>query len=366
MSFTAQCPFCRVKLRGVPDSASGASSECPRCKNLFTLAATSEVAKGRQIPIEARSAVGANIPLPVVIAARNSTISPGPLADLVPASSGDESENPDAVSSRSLNPLGAISFFVATVALLAGSLSGVRFLVIALAAVGLLLGSGGLLVPWARKRGLLLPLAGLSVSLPVLALAVCCPGVLGLAAYPVRAEHSSDGPVARRLKPGKGVRLAEPTPSEWVDARQNAVEQAGVRVRVASVAVKAVKLKDASGQPRFTETGLVIKLRISNTGANRLIHYQSWGEREGDPAALPRLTDNRGKTYARKELGPALSVFGSVRTALLPPMKWVDDVLVFEATPSSIEYLRLELPCAAFAAPGKLQLQIPRQQIGRP
>src|SRR5437870_5575695 len=39
MAFIAECPFCRVKLQKVPDHREGDSTECPRCHNLFTLAA---------------------------------------------------------------------------------------------------------------------------------------------------------------------------------------------------------------------------------------------------------------------------------------------------------------------------------------
>jgi hypothetical protein len=248
-------------------------------------------------------------------------------------------------------------------ALLAASLTEVRALVVSLAAGGLLLACAGVAVHGAQRRGSLLPLAGLVVSLPMLVLALFWPGVLGVAAHEAREKPSADRQVLYSLTPARGAAHAEPRSSEWVDARQNAVEQAGVRVRVASVAVKPVKVKDASGQSRLAGTALIIKLRISNAGANRLISYQSWGE--GDPAILPRLTDNTGKTYARKEFDAGWSAVGRVRTASLPPMKWVDDVLVFEATPASIQYLRLELPCAAFSAPGKLQLEIPRRQIGQ-
>src|SRR5205807_10214355 len=39
MPFSAECPFCRLTLQNVPDRYAGASRECPRCRNAFTLAA---------------------------------------------------------------------------------------------------------------------------------------------------------------------------------------------------------------------------------------------------------------------------------------------------------------------------------------
>src|SRR5207245_10033917 len=48
MAFTAECSFCRLMLEGVPDEANGASVECPRCKNRFTLAAMIQPRKARR------------------------------------------------------------------------------------------------------------------------------------------------------------------------------------------------------------------------------------------------------------------------------------------------------------------------------
>ena len=39
MAFIAECPFCSLKLRGVPDRRAGECYECPRCRCSFTLAA---------------------------------------------------------------------------------------------------------------------------------------------------------------------------------------------------------------------------------------------------------------------------------------------------------------------------------------
>src|SRR5690348_9221190 len=40
MAFVAECMFCHLILRGVPDQRLGSSLECPRCRNCFTLAPT--------------------------------------------------------------------------------------------------------------------------------------------------------------------------------------------------------------------------------------------------------------------------------------------------------------------------------------
>src|SRR5437016_14654358 len=49
MAFIAECPFCRVKLQKVPDHREGDSTECPRCRNLFTLAIMISPPKPREM-----------------------------------------------------------------------------------------------------------------------------------------------------------------------------------------------------------------------------------------------------------------------------------------------------------------------------
>jgi hypothetical protein len=163
------------------------------------------------------------------------------------------------------------------------------------------------------------------------------------------------------------ARHVVPKESEWVDASKDAIQQGGVRVRIAGVAVKQVELKDANSHRRSGERSLILRFRLSNAGADRLIKYQSWGpSARADESREPKLTDDRGRQYRRRNTAPGWSVVGQVPAASLPLAKWVDDVLVFEPPPANVQYLRLELPCAAFGASGTLQLEIPRAMIAFP
>ena len=158
-----------------------------------------------------------------------------------------------------------------------------------------------------------------------------------------------------------------PRTSEWVDASAEAIQQDGLRVRIAAVQVKAVELKDGQGRRQPGEICLLIKLRVSNAAVDRLVDYRSWGEPQAkDQKTMPRLTDDSGKEYRLKEFASGWTVVGHVPKASLPTMKWVDDVLVFPAPPRRVAYLRLELPGAAIGLGSKFQLEIPRRMISFP
>src|SRR5207244_3148910 len=144
-------------------------------------------------------------------------------------------------------------------------------------------------------------------------------------------------------------------------------QQDGMRVRVAAVQVKAVELRDAQGRRQPGEICLLIRLRVSNASVDRLVDYKSWGEsRAKDQTAMPRLTDDSGKEYRLKDFGSGWTIVGHVPKASLATAKWVDDVLVFQAPPPRIAYLRLELPGAAIGLNSKFQLEIPRRMISFP
>jgi hypothetical protein len=167
---------------------------------------------------------------------------------------------------------------------------------------------------------------------------------------------------------GRKRSSAEPAAdSEWVDASKDAVQQGDVRLRVVSAGVKPLELKDSSGKKRLGEKCLIIKLRISNAGAGQLIQYSGWDQSgSADQGLLPSVHDSHGKNYVLKVFEPGQEVVGHVSQWSIAPGKWVDDILVFEALSTRVEFLRLELPCQAFQETGTIRLQIPRRMITFP
>jgi hypothetical protein len=348
MSFAARCPFCQIQLNGVPIEYEGRSICCPRCESYFTLAAGPDST--------ARTRIGASHRVPGQ-ALQQACTAPSSVSG-----PGEPELQPDATPGspeQTLNRFGVLSFFLGALALLCASIPSAWPLVLPLAGAGLLAAGAGALVPSAREVGLQLVAAGGAVSAAVVIIVSCWPTMLHIPTQTKNSKQSADTQlVYRPARTGNLQRLA-PKQTEWANASQEGVQQAGVRVRLNGAAVMPVVLKTPGGQHRRGEPSLVIRLRISNAAADRLVAYQSWS-RPADKA--PRLEDDTGKSYALRDLGSDQAV-GQIRQAWLPMAKWVDDVLVFEKPAGKIEWLRLELPCARVGLTGQFRLEIPRRLI---
>ncbi|HEV3078425.1 MAG TPA: hypothetical protein VGY66_01545 [Gemmataceae bacterium] len=364
MAFTAECSFCRLMLEGVPDEAHGASVECPRCKNRFTLAAMIQPRKARRRLAKAGVAGTAARLESSAVAALDAK---APLTALVSwlghATSGNEHPRQ---ARAAINHLGVLSFFFGTFSLLFASLPTLTWLVLPMAATGVFLGSLGLLVRSARNSGVGLPGAGLAVSVPVMLIAIFWPDVLGLPGRAPESKPSAGTQTVYHFAKGS-VQHEAPRKNEWIDAGEEAIQQNGMRVRVTAVLVKAVELKDGQGRRRPGEICLLVKLRVSNASVDRRVDYGSWGESpDKEQKTMPRLTDDSGKEYRLQKFEPGWTIVGHVPKASLPTAKWVDDVLVFQSPARGIAYLRLELPGAAVGLAGKFQFEIPRRMISFP
>src|SRR5262245_30492286 len=81
MPFNADCPFCHLILQNVPDRRAGASVECPRCRNAFTLAAMigapALAAQGPRLGVKSRAGSLAATTTPERAAGAGSAVSMG-------------------------------------------------------------------------------------------------------------------------------------------------------------------------------------------------------------------------------------------------------------------------------------------------
>src|SRR5258708_5535656 len=77
------------------------------------------------------------------------------------------------------------------------------------------------------------------------------------------------------------------------------------------------------------------------------------------PEAFPPGGSSGGQAWAR----PWRRRGRAVKAAEIPPAKWVDAFLVFEASASPTSYLRLELPGTAVGSMDNLQFRIPRAMV---
>jgi hypothetical protein len=256
---------------------------------------------------------------------------------------------------------GLISLLLASVALVMASIPYLRVLALPLSGLGVIL--CGIVMMSANNRKSGLPLAGGVASLAVFLLTGLWLGqfefILGRWRKSPASEQKTVSLQSQAARSETGH-----SPNDWVDASQDAVQFGDVRVRLVSATCGTVELKDAKGKRRPSEKCLVLKVRVSNAGAARVMQFHSWYE-PGSPSekGVPLLHDDHGKLYPLKVFPADMEVVGLVAQATLPPSKKVEDVIVFEGRPALVEFLRLELPASAFGSSGSVRLQIPGRMI---
>jgi hypothetical protein len=257
---------------------------------------------------------------------------------------------------------------LASAALVTASIPYLRVLALPLSGLGIVIGlialmSKAKVSAGSRKSETGLPLAGGVASLAVFLLTGFWLGqfekILGSWRKPPIIEHKTV-PLRGRVSASQG----EQSQADWVDAGKDAVQFGDVRVRLVSASIGSVELKDAKGKKRLSEKCLILKVRVSNAGAERVVHFESWYKPPShDENGVPVVNDNRDKSYSLKFFPVDAEVSGRVTQATLPPGKKVEDLLIFEGRPTPVEFLRLELPASAFGSSGVVRMQIPGRMI---
>jgi len=281
---------------------------------------------------------------------------------------------PEAKSSPKRGPVSRFALtalLTGSVALISASISFLKIPALILGGIGLIVGILGLLA--AQGKGKLWSIAGSSANLVAI-------GLGAVTLFHGRDDKSENRltqvPLRNPVAPGHSQENAN-SETEWVDAGTNAAQQGDVRVRLISIAIGPVDFKEPpgsagksqgasakSGQKRPREKYLIIKRRISNAVAGRLVEYTGWNHPSPNPeAGLLSLRDAGGKEYALKVFPPGKEVVGQVSRASIPPTKWADDVLVFEAPTGRVDFLRLELPGGIVGNKSHFRLHIPGRMI---
>jgi hypothetical protein len=239
-------------------------------------------------------------------------------------------------------------------------------LTVPLSGLAVLLGAIGLArAPAASGRSFVPGLAGMLVGLPVLVLSLFWPDLLNPAHSALWGAARPDAaqPLAVPIHRGKGEVVVAPETPEWIDASTEAVEQGDLRVRVLSATVRPPDFKDATRKRGTRERCLLVAVRVYNVGAERRFEYVSWGNDEPGSREQSLLSDSLGNEYRLRTFADGAEVTGHLHRATLSPGGHVDDVLVFEPVPTSVEYLRLGLPAGTCGGTGTLKVQIPRSMI---
>lgn len=389
MAFTAECPFCHLRVQNVPHDLAGSSTTCPRCRNLYTLSASSdpemEVTVGPRRKAR-RPAVIAEperlsepppappppSPPPAVsktygdwtkLDSKAETPKPEPRSDVpppAPTSSPAPITSAPAAKPRTINTLGVASLLAASLALVSAAIPSAGGLCLLLAGVSMVFGMLGLASWLLNNNGAGYACAGLLGSIVLLLVAFVRPTSLGVDLQSL--EWWEWGAPGQTLVPldNTGGQPRAVGDLEWVDARTGAIQQGDFQVSVQSAKIKAVK----PPQPpdAAVEKSLVLELRVQNVGTRRSVGYKSWAEVY--PGNSPLLKDNQGTAY--RAVGTQADPVEILGDGLLHPGKSHRDALTFEAPATTVEYLHLELPATAIGARGKFRLMIPRAMITGP
>lgn len=360
MSFLAECPYCRLKLRNVPDERAGASTSCPRCGNAFTLAGSDRVVtviKAERTAVAPSHAAGVPLPkrrksywdpqpLKAVMARQKRREKPPTLTS--PASPAEVSAPPAPEGPRPINRIGVLAFLLASLAVPVASLPRGNWVSLALAAVGAVTGLLGLLHAWRRFRGVRSAIVALAVSVPTMLVILFAPGLLQ---QPPLVQHQAPAspPLVVALGKNDGLPLRHVNDG-WITALQEAYQKDDVRVRITSLAVNLRRRPEEKQQTASLEIGV----RTINLGAVRRIPYAGWG---GSATDRPLLVDGQGTPCRQR------SPTASLPARNIAPGKWIDETIVFEMASRDAEYWRLTLPLSALGGDGKIQFQINKQQL---
>jgi len=300
--------------------------------------------------------------------------------------------------------LGVVSLILGALAFLICWIPFIGMLGLPLSGLGLLLAFIGIIVALTRHgSGIGWPIGGGVVSGLALLIAMGQVAVLRAGAYailksteqttrtnqqavappPVKPEqvandlkpeaaaaiHGETGQEAPKPDTGVPGRAADKT--EWASAK-GAVRQGDVEVRVTSVLVGKVPLRDrfnlgtGGGQGTSLDDLLAIHIELTNQSQSRKVEYRSWlGSDVSFSRDYATVGDNFGNTYKRISFGLGTDIIGHTESESIYPGKSLGDVLVFEVPVAAAEYLSLELPAKNFGGEGMLRLRIPGEMIKR-
>lgn len=368
----AECPFCKEKV-GANDFLPSEEAACSECGKHSSLAPSAEP---WWVAAAAREQIGsAAAPQPP----SKATLPPKPfepqpvpkVADPPPppvpstnsrlparAEAADDDEEPTSWLDRlrRLDYGSVLAFLCFSVALLFNSFYTLEWFIKPLAALGLLAGLLGGILPalWQRRNAVL----------PLLLSLLCLLVLLFVGAWP--QFSTPPAPVVLVPVGQKGMAAHQiASADEWVDAAAYAVKLGDVRVQIVSVQIGPVELKANASTTSSADRYLIIRLRVSYEGIlSQQTPYEPWADRADAPSKhLPTLTDNQDHTYTQKTFAPGSKVVGRADVDALNPGHQVKEVLVYPVPARDVKQLRLMLPASAFGGAGAFRFQIPLRMI---
>ncbi len=365
-TIVAICPYCRAGGVRAPQASVGASAICPKCKSSFTVMPSDGLPGWAKEP-QAANASGTHVPVgspptptdetkPVAAIGMADVTEPSPTlppeerarvkaklkpkVDPTPTPQPEPEEQAEPADVGLVVALGAL--ILVGIAVLASQVPYGRFAAVAIAAVGLV---GGLVSLGAEGRAKMAGGLAIGLNLFVLVLVLFLPSWLNLDPWRgPAADDAPKGPFA--LEHGTGTHQSV-SPTDWIDSGTFSWEFKDVRVTVRSAFVGPVELRGPKDAKKTTkELYFQLLLRVANIGVERQIDLSGWAIGQGADAV--RVTDPSGKQLklATFEDG-SLSDRGKAVDRVFPG-KTSEVRLIFAAPPAKVDYLRVQLPGAAF------------------
>ena len=281
---------------------------------------------------------------------------------------------------RGANPLGISALVMGILACLTCWIPFIGLLSIPLAFIGLLLAFIGLIMAAvSKKTGFAFPIGGGLICLLsiFIAFATTGGGVKAVSEVAIERERTnqsvipSDAEDTPRTEPKattESVAPKAPEPAlptkQWTSAAK-AVRQGDIKVRVTSVNVGKVAVKDMFGNSQKSKDELLtIKLEVTNLSTGKKIDFETWRGADfsfGEDYAS--LTDDNDNTYKRINFGTLSVPIGGVSQESIYPGKSVIDVLVFEVPVDTVKWMHLKLPARNFQGEGMLRFEIQASMI---
>jgi hypothetical protein len=200
-------------------------------------------------------------------------------------------------------------------------------------ALGLTLGIIGLAVPLAtKKRGIALPIAGVSVNVLALVVFVLAQ-MLGIAWF------SRQAPVAPQSAP-----IATQT-KKTIPPPVDTVTDGDVKVTI-------------TGAERVAGQRLVIHLKVQNTSKQRKITVKTWGVGKDDGKI--KLVDQFDNDYPLQAAGAEPNQHAET---VLNANAALDETLNFDEPPDDFDTLILELPAKNYGGAGRIRFVIPNDKV---
>ena len=157
----------------------------------------------------------------------------------------------------------------------------------------------------------------------------------------------------------------------WSDASRFTLQKEAMKVRVREVVWGPVRTRDSGRRVMADDQSEFLCVYVSlRNSRDEVRYYRSWYGGKFNVSGAPKtvvLTDNADRSYPVHRFTAVSAIQGHVPVAELRRPEETKDLIVFDLPErldrGSVQWLRLELPAAAYGGEGFLRFEIPVSMI---